>query len=173
MTIKTEDRYQDFFRRKRHHENGASLVELLVAVAISILVFSVLSTALVQFVLTTRWGNDQLQVTNDIQVSGLWLGRDALEAASFTPGSGAVYGTLNWRDSSHQFTYSYDSSNGALVRQHFENSVLQSTITVARHIANQGDVSFSISGDRLTVNITATSGAESETANLVYALRTR
>ena len=154
-------------------EDGATLVELLVAIAISVMVFSVLSTALVQFILTTRWGNNQLQVSNDIQVAGIWLGKDALEAASFTPGSGAVYGTLNWRDSSHQFRYSYDSGAGALVREHIENSITQSTITDARNIANQGDVSFSISGDRLTVSITATSGAESETANLVYALRTR
>ena len=173
MILKTGSRNRVLPRRAKDPENGASLVEMLVAVAISILVFSVLSTALVQFVLTTRWGNDQLQVTNDIQVTGLWLGRDALEAASFTPGSGAVYGTLNWLDSSHQFTYSYDSSTNSLVRQHYENSVLQSTITVARHITSQGDVSFSISGDRLTVNITATSGSESESANLVYALRTR
>ena len=36
-------------------EKGTTLVEMLVAIAISVLVFSVLSTALVQFVLTTRW----------------------------------------------------------------------------------------------------------------------
>jgi Tfp pilus assembly protein PilW len=156
-----------------HPERGASLVELLVAVAISILIFSVLSTALVQFLLTTRWGNNQLQVSNDIQIASLWLGRDALEAASFTPGTGAVYGTLNWDDSSHQFRYSYDSGNGALLRQHLEDGILQSTTTVARHISNQSDISFTYTGARLTVNITSTSGTETETASLVFALRTR
>ncbi|MFN2281627.1 MAG: type II secretion system protein J [Anaerolineales bacterium] len=154
-------------------ERGASLVELLVAIAISVLVFSVLSTALVQFILTTRWGNHQLQVTNDIQVASLWLGRDAPEAASFTPGAGLIYGTLEWADSSHEYRYSYDSVNGALVREHFDGGVLQSTTTVARHIQNQGDVAFSIMGQLLSVSITSTSGGEVESADLDFALRTR
>lgn len=154
-------------------ESGATLVETLVAIAISVLVFSVISTALVQFVLTTRWGNDQLQVTNDIQVASLWLGRDALEAASFTPGAGSVYGTLDWADGSQQFRYTYDSTEGSLIREHFDSGVLQTTTTVARHILNQSDVSFSITGQLLTVTITSTSGGEAETANLELALRAR
>jgi YD repeat-containing protein len=154
-------------------ERGASLVELLVAVAISIMVFAILSTALVQFVLSTRWGNNLLQVTNDIQVTSLWLGRDAPEAASFTPGSGSVYGTLNWADSSNQYRYSYDSADNSLVREHLENSIVQSTRKVARHIENQSDVSFNYSGELLTVSITSTHGAESKSATLNFALRTR
>ena len=154
-------------------EKGATLVEMLVSIAISVLVFSVLSTALVQFVLATRWGNNQLQVTSDIQVASLWLGRDALEAASFTPGAGAFYGTLDWADGSQQFRYSYDSIEGALIREHFDTGVLQTRTTIARHILNQSDISFSITGQLLTVTITPTSGAEAETANLALALRTR
>lgn len=154
-------------------EKGATLVEMLVAIAISVLVFSVLSTALVQFMLATRWGNSQLQVTSDIQVASLWLGRDALEAASFTPGAGSVYGTLAWADGSQHFIYSYDSLEGGLIREHFDTGVLQTRTTIARHILNQSDVSFSIAGQLLTVTITSTSGAEAETANLDLALRTR
>lgn len=159
-----------------HHQNpekGASLVEMLVAMAISTLVFAILSSALVQFVLTTRWGNNLLQVTNDIQVSSLWLGRDAQEAASFSSGSGSVYGTLNWADSSTQYRYSYDAADGSLVREHIENSVVISTLTVARHIQNQSDVTFAISSQLLTVTITSISGDDSQSATMVYALRTR
>lgn len=157
----------------REDERGASLVELLVAIAISGLVFSVLSTALVQFMLTTRWGNNQLQITNNIQVASLWLGRDALEAASFTPGTGSEYGTLSWNDSSHEYRYLYDSTKTSLVREHYDSGALQSTITVARNIQNQTDVTFSLTGQLLTVTITSTSGGESETASLDFALRTR
>jgi type II secretory pathway pseudopilin PulG len=156
-----------------HGERGASLVELLVSIAISIMVFSVLSTALVQFVLSTRWGNNLLQVTNDIQVASLWLGRDAPEAASFTPGSGSVYGTLNWADSSTQYRYSYDSIDSSLIREDLENSIVQTTRTIARHIENQSDVIFNNSGGLLTVTITATSGAESKSTILNFAFRTR
>ena len=75
-------------------ENGTSLVETLVAAAISVIIFGVITTIMVQFLLVTRWGNSQLEISNDIQVVSIWLGRDALEASSFTPGSGNVYGTL-------------------------------------------------------------------------------
>jgi len=158
---------------KSESERGASLVEMLVAIAISVLVFSVLSSALVQFVLTTRWGNNQLQATNAIQVASLWLGRDALEAATFTAGTGSEYGTLSWADASQQYRYSYDNVNGALVREHYDSGILQSTRTVARHIQDQGDVIFSTTGQLLSVSITATSGEEIESANLNFALRTR
>jgi len=154
-------------------EKGASLVELLIAMGISVLVFSVLSTALVQFVLTTRWGNNLLQVTNDIQVASIWLGRDALEAASFSPGSGSVYGTLNWADSSNQYRYSYNSADGSLVREHLEDSIVLSTRKVARHIENQADVTFNTTGELLTISITSTSGAESQSVNIDFAFRTR
>jgi len=161
------------FRKYGSCERGASLVELLVAMAISILVFGVITTALVQFVIVTRWGNGQLQITNDFQVASLWLGRDVLEASSFTPGSGTVYGTLNWADSTHQYRYSYDLVDNAVVREHFETSVLQSTTIVARHIAAQNDVVFNTSGQLLSISITSTSGDESETVNLDFAFRSR
>ncbi len=157
--------------KRVHSERGTTMVELLVAMSISVLVFGIISTALVQFFLVTRWGNDQLIITNDLQVASLWLGRDALESANFTPGAGAVYGTLNWADSTHQYRYSYNIADGALVREHFENSILQSTLQVARHITNQVDVVFITSSQLLTVSITSTSGGESETVDLSLAMR--
>lgn len=159
--------------KRVHSERGTTLVELLVAMSISVLVFGIISTSLVQFFLVTRWGNDQLLITNDLQVASLWLGRDALESASFTPGTGTVYGTLNWDDSTNQYRYSYDSGNGTLVREHLVDSILLSTLQVARHITNQGDVVFSTSGQLLTVSITSTSGDESESVDLSLAMRSQ
>jgi len=159
--------------RTQAGERGASLVELLIAIAIAVMVTSVLSTTLVQFMLTTRWGNHQLQITNDIQGASLWLGRDALEAASFTPGASPIYGTLNWADGSQQFRYSYQAADQELIREYYLDGALQSSTTVARHISNPTDVVFNLTGKLLSVSITATSGDESETANLKFALRTR
>jgi hypothetical protein len=158
-------------RKRISSDQGATLVEMLVALAISVLIFGVLSTALVQFMLATRWGNHQLRVTNDIQVASLWLGRDALEASSFIPGSGTEYGTLKWADDSQQFRYSYNPTEGALVREYYQDSTLQSTLTVSRHIAAQSDVVFNVSGHLLTVSLTATSGEESQTVTLELAMR--
>ena len=160
-------------RDKIKNEKGASLVEMLVAMAISVLVFGVITTALVQFMLVTRWGNSQLQISSDIQIASLWLGRDALEASSFTPGAGTEYGTLNWADSTHQFRYSYDLVDKTLVREHLVSGIVQTTITVSRHIAAQSDVVFSLSGKLLTVSIASTSGDEVESVDINFALRTR
>ena len=154
-------------------EQGTSLVETLVAMGISLIVFGVLTTALVQFMLVTRWGNSQLQISNDIQVASLWLGRDALEAANFTPGTGNVYGTLNWPDSSHQFRYSFNALENTLVREDLEEGIVQSTLSVARYITNQNDVSFSASGPLLTVSITSTSGDEIKSVDIQFAMRAR
>ena len=160
-------------RDKIKIEQGASLVEMLVAMAISVMVFGVITTALVQFMLVTRWGNSQLQISSDIQIASLWLGRDALEASSFTSGAGVVYGTLNWEDSTNQYRYSYDLVDKTLIREHLVSGVVQSTITVSRHIAAQSDVVFSISGKLLTVSITSTSGEEVESLDIQFAMRTR
>ncbi len=154
-------------------EQGTSLVEVLVAMGISVIVFGVITTAMVQFMLVTRWGNSQLQITNDIQVASLWLGRDALEASSFTAGTGNVYGILNWPDSSNQFRYSYDALEQALIREHIEDGSLLTTHTVARYISDQNDVSFSTAGSLLTVSITSTSGDEIKSVDIEFSMRAR
>jgi len=160
-------------------ERGTTLVETLVALSIIVLVFGIITTSLVQFFLVTRWGNDQLRITNDLQVASLWLGRDVLESASFTEGDEnsindpEVYGTLNWADLTHQYVYSYDSLNYALVREHFEGGILLSTLQVSRYIEEQSDVVFSTSDDLLTVSITSSSENETETVSLNLALRSQ
>jgi hypothetical protein len=155
-------------------ERGASLVEMLVAMSISVVVFGIITTALVQFMLVTRWGNSQLQISNDFQVVSLWLGRDALESSSFTPGTGNIYGTLDWPDATHQFRYSYDAANHALIREHLlEDGTVESTLTVARYILDQNDVIFNASGTLLTVSITSSSGEESSSLDIQFSMRAR
>ncbi len=154
-------------------ERGTSLVEVLVAMSISLIVFGIIATSMVQFFLVSRWGNSQLQITSDIQVASLWLGRDALEASSFTPGSGNVYGILNWPDSSNQFRYSYNALEQALVREHLEDGSLLTTQTIARYIIDQNDVAFSTSGSLLTVSITSSSGDEVKSVDIEFSMRAR
>jgi len=152
-------------------DSGATLVETLIAVAISAAVVTMLGSAVYQFYAISYWGNGRLAVLHDLQNSGLWIGRDANEAASFSPGAGAVYGTLSWPDLSVQYRYSYDPGNTALVRQHLAGGVPQSTVTVARHIAIQSDVTFAVSGSRLTITITSTSDSVSASSTLTLNMR--
>ncbi|MDZ7843609.1 MAG: prepilin-type N-terminal cleavage/methylation domain-containing protein [Anaerolineales bacterium] len=158
-----------------HDQKGASLIEMLVAISISVMVLGIITTSLTQFMLASRWGNDSLLVSSDLQIASIWLGRDALEAADFIPGTGTEYGTLSWEDQNqveHQNTYSYDPAENDLIREYYQDGTLISTLSAARRIAAQGDVVFSLTDHLLTVTITSTSGDVSETAELNLALRT-
>jgi hypothetical protein len=147
------------------------LVELLLAVALSAVVMTMLGTAVFQFYSISHWGQARLAVLKDLQTAGLWLGRDAQEASAFVPGAGAVYGTFRWSDGSIEFRYSYSAADQALVREAITGGVVQSTLTVARHIASQGDATFSPSGKRVAVTLTATSGSVTASNDLTLTMR--
>lgn len=155
------------------NQEGTSLVELLVGVGISLIVITVITTSLVQFLLVSRWGNEQLLASNSLQTASLWLGRDIPEAHSFTAGSGNLYGTFSWKDSSQQFQYSYDETEQSLIRVHLEDGNPQSTITAARYISTQEDVTFIPNGNLVTVSITASRGDVSETLSLDLTMRSK
>ncbi len=159
--------------RRLHHEAGASLVELLIGMAISAFVVATLGTAVFQFYAVSGWGNARMSVLHDLQNAGLWLGRDAQEAASFSSGGGLTYGTFNWTGNSVQFRYAYDPGTTSLVRVHLVGGVPQSTVTVARHIASQGDVTFSAAGSLVTVSLTATNGGLAASDTILLAMRVR
>lgn len=156
-----------------NEQKGATLVELLVAAGISVIVVGVITGSLAQFILVSRWGNDQLLVTNSLQTASLWLGRDVLESHAFTAGSGNEYGTLSWEDGSQQFRYSYDAGNQTLIREHLIGGVVQSSQTAARRIEDQSDITFTLNGDLLSISLTVTSGDVSETRQLDLAMRSR
>jgi hypothetical protein len=144
---------------------------LVVAVGITVLVLGFLATAVVQFFDVTRWGNDRLVIDSDFQTAALWLGRDAGEANAFNPGSGTTYGILRWPDGSNQYRYSYSAADTALVREHILGGSVLSNLQVAKHIAAQGDVTFTSSAGLLTVTLTATSGAVSQTVEFKFDMR--
>ena len=156
--------------RRIQGEYGATIPEMLIALVIAASVAGLIGTAVFQFFVATTDGNSRLIVLHDLENASVWLGRDVSQAQSFTPGAGTVYGTLTTGDATVQYRYSYDASNTALVREHLVSATVQSTTRIARRVANQGDVTFSVSGNLLTVSITSTSAngsiAESTTLKL-------
>ncbi len=154
-------------------DRGTTLVEVILALFIASILMGLIGTSIYQFFIASRWGNDRLGALNDAQNAELWLGRDANEAATFTPGAGSVYGTLSWADSSNQYRYSYDAAAGALVREALLNGVVQSTQRVARKIAAQGDVTFAVNGGLLTVTLATTEGGSQVSTTLLLNMRAR
>lgn len=154
-------------------ELGVSIPEMLVAMVLASATAGLIGTAVYQFIVVGTNGADRLEVLGAIENAALWLGRDTTESQSFTPGSGSEYGTLTTGDPTVEYRYSYDAGNTALVREHLVSSVVQSTQRVARRIANQGDIVFTVNGNLLTVTITATSadGSMTESADLSLQMR--
>ena len=156
-------------------ERGLTIAEILIAVVLAASAVGLIGTALYQFFVVTRDGNERLTVLTDLQNASLWIGRDAIEARSFTPGSGSVYGTLTAGDPTVQYRYSYDAGNTALVREHLVSGVPQTTLKIARRISNQADIAFTISGSLLTVSVTSTGsdGGIAESTTLKLSMRVK
>lgn len=132
-----------------------------------------IATAIYQIFIVSQDGNARLAVLGDLENAALWTGRDASESTSFTPGSGAIYGTFTTSDPDLQYRYSYDASNTALVREVLVSGSPDSTLRISRRITDQADVSFANSGSLMTVSITATSGPTSESATLKLGMRVK
>jgi len=145
-----------YLRRLVTEDRGMTLTEMLVSAFLMSLLIGVLGTAFYQFFTATRWGNDALTALHDLENAEVWLSRDAREARSFTPGASPVYGTFDCGDSTVQYRYSYDPSRTALVREKMVNGVVESTLVVARHIAQQGDVAFSVARSLVTITLKST-----------------
>jgi type II secretory pathway component PulJ len=158
-----------------HSERGISVPEILVATVIAASVAGLLGTTVYQFFRATTDGRNHLAVQNSLGNASLWLGRDATEAGSFSPGSGSTYGTFITGEPSIKFRYSYDAGQRALVRESLLDDAVETTQAVARNIESQSDVVFSVDNALLTITITATSpdGNVSETTTLNLAMRVR
>lgn len=157
--------------RSLREDSGATLVELIAALGIAVLVLAFVGVAVVQFFRLTNWGNDRMVLTSNLQTAQVWLGRDVVQASSFTAGSAPVYGVFTLPAVSgpaRHVSYSFDFSDHTLVRTDVESSQSQ---VVARDIASQSDVSFTRSGQMLTVNLTVTRGGQSDTHDLMLYMR--
>lgn len=157
-------------RHLAQDEAGITLVELIVALAISAFVLAFLGTAAFQFYKVTGWGNDRMLLSSDLQTAQMWLGRDAVQANAFGPGSAPDYGTFTIPTSSGDrlIRYSYDSSEATLTRTDLSSG---DTVVAARDIAAVGDVTFSPTGQRVNVQITATRGSLADSLDLHLNLR--
>lgn len=152
-------------------ERGATIPEMLIALVLATMAAGLIATAISQFFLVTNDSNNRLAVLHDLQNAALWIGRDANEAQRFTPGLGSIYGTFQSGQPTVQYRYSYDSGSTALVRERLVDGGVESTTKIARRIADQDDVVFSVNGNLLSVSITSSQGAISESTTVQIAMR--
>jgi prepilin-type N-terminal cleavage/methylation domain-containing protein len=120
---------------------GYTLVELLVTLAISGIIFTAVGSAIYQMSTVSGYGNDLLTANHELQNTAYWFNLDGQSARQAEGGSALRYSLPGDRT----ITYSLD---GADLLRTDEDSCL----TLARNISA---VSFSVRDGLVSMNITS------------------
>ncbi len=122
-------------------ERGFTLVELLIAVAITGLIVSFLGTAIYKIITVTEYGNDRMTAIHELQNAAHWVSLDGQSASAVSGGNELV---LTLPDDS-SITY-------AVVGTELHRTAGESPMTLAQNIS---DVSFSVENRIITMTITS------------------
>jgi prepilin-type N-terminal cleavage/methylation domain-containing protein len=161
-------------QRIGNNQKGVTMVELLMAMAVSAIIAAAAGTTISQvFQLNARTSNHMIAV-RQVQNAGYWVSHDAQMAQGVSTNTSGVFLRLNWVEwngDQNQVTYSLENASAGLKnlrRNYSVNSTSQSDIIVGQYI-NPASTSCNYNSDNntLTLTITATVGsgsrAESET----------
>ena len=122
-------------------QKGFTVVELLIAIAITGLIVSFLGTAIHQIITVTEYGNDKLTAMHELQNAAHWVSLDGQMASTANTSDGLL---LTLSDNS---SISYTLAGTVLRR-----SAQGSQMTLARNISN---LTFTIENRIITVNLTS------------------
>ena len=126
-------------------QSGMTMVELIIAVAITGVIVAFLGTAIYQILNVSEYGNNRLTALHEMQNAAYWLNLDGQGAVSATGTSQLV---LTLSDNS---TVTYSLSGTKLLR-----SSGSQQMTLARNISA---VSFTVNGRLITMNLTSAPAA--------------
>ncbi|MFA4836698.1 MAG: type II secretion system protein [Dehalococcoidia bacterium] len=134
----------------RTRQSGFTVVELLVAVAISGVIASLMGTAIYQFFTVTGRGSDEMTAVHNIQNAAHWFSIDGQQARPLpAPIADSASLTLTMPDDS-TIIYAIPPGTTNLIR-----TAGASELTVARNIT---DIVFSDDGRVVTMDITSAPG---------------
>ena len=132
-------------------QQGITLVEVLVAVAVSSLISAGLGSAIYQFISIGERTSDAQKTLRDVQNAGHWLTLDGKKASSTDlddGGPAAASMTLHWTVDSQDHSSTYYLDGTAMKRDH-NGTVL----TVARSVSS---LQFTRGGQLVIVAMTST-----------------
>jgi type II secretory pathway component PulJ len=136
-------------------QSGMTLVDLIIAVAITGIIVVFMGVAVFQIVKVSAYGNDELTALHEMQNAAYWLNNDGQGAKAATGGSQLV---LTLTDNS-TITYSLTTTN-------LRRNANGQQMTLAKNISS---VTFSVSGKLVTMYITSTpTGASGVSENGTY-----
>jgi len=136
-------------------ERGFTLVELVIATAISGIIIGVLGTSVYQILTVTDYGNDKLTAMHELQNAAHWFNFDTQQASAATGDSQLV---LTLPDDS-SITYSLSGTN-------LQRTAGGSPMTLAQNITS---ANFSVDDRTITMDLTsAPVGRENVSENGTY-----
>jgi len=155
-------------------ERGMTLVEILVALAITGLITGTLVTGIYQIYQVTGWGSNQMRVQHDLQNAATWVNRDVVSASSAdVSGSQMVLtipyfpsGTFTYTADIRTITYTHSAADRALTR---DSGV--STVTVARHIVSNPFPPTDTITSTITITLISQAGVVTGSATLHLDMR--
>jgi type II secretory pathway component PulJ len=150
------------------NQKGMTLIEVLLACAITSAIVGGLSVAIFSVIKVTERGNAESAALHDLQMASYWINNDAQMALITSLQQGSQTSTavsMNWTDSQgSSHTCNYWLSDNKLKRN------LDGTVTTAA--LNITSVGFSISGNMLTYRIQSTPpgrwGVSRQSTGMVY-----
>ena len=125
----------------KKNERGYTMVDLVMATAITGLIISFLGTSIYQMLNVTGYGNDKLIATHELQNAAYWFELDGQKAKSAIGGDSLV---LTMTDNS---TVMYGLAGTALQR-----TIGGGQMVLAKNIS---EVTFTVSGRVITMSLTS------------------
>jgi prepilin-type N-terminal cleavage/methylation domain-containing protein len=144
----------------KYTQQGFTLVEMLITVALTGLVFTIAGSAIYQLSNTSGYGNDRLSVMHDLQNTAFWFDRDGRQALSAGGGQNLI---LTLTDNS-QVRYMLEGTT-------LQRSAGSRSLNLARNVTA---LNFSIQDGLVTMNITtALGGRTTESVQGIYQVHMR
>jgi prepilin-type N-terminal cleavage/methylation domain-containing protein len=132
----------------KKRERGYTLVELLVTLAISGIIFTAVGSAIYQLSTVSGYGNDRLTANHELQNSAIWFSRDTQSAWQVSAGKNLKLSLPEDRS----VTYSLEGKD--LVRREKDSSLV-----LARNISAVG---FAVNGGLVSMNIESSPAGRAE-----------